>query len=107
RPVTPDELSAAKSALTLTLPGRWETNGAVAASLVEVVTYGLGDGYYDAFPGKVQALDAGQVAQASRFIRPDEIVWVVVGDRSRIEKGLSELGLGAPVLLDADGNPAK
>ncbi|MEY2669003.1 MAG: hypothetical protein RJA59_1641 [Pseudomonadota bacterium] len=107
RPVTADELSAAKGSLTLALPGRWETGGAVAGSVVEVVTYGLGDGYYDAYPGKVRALTTEDVAKAAKFIRPDEIVWVVVGDRTKIEKGLSELGLGAPVLLDADGNPVR
>jgi zinc protease len=107
RPVTPDELTAAKGSLTLALPGRWETINAVAGSVVEVVTYGLGDGYYDAYAGKVVALTPEQVAAAAKFLRPDQVVWVVVGDRSKIEKGLSELGLGAPVLLDADGNPAK
>jgi zinc protease len=107
RPVTPDELAAAKGSLTLALPGRWETGNAVAGSIVEVETLGLGAGYYDAYAGKVQALTPEQVAAAAKFIHPDEVVWVVVGDRSKIEKGLGELGLGAPVLLDADGNPAR
>jgi zinc protease len=107
RPVTDDELASAKGSLTLALPGRWETINAVAGSVVEVVTYGLGDGYYDAYAGKVQALTPEQVAATAKFIRPDEVVWVVVGDRAKIEKGLSELGLGAPVILDADGNPAQ
>jgi zinc protease len=35
------------------------------------------------------------------------VTWVVVGDRAKIEKGLSELGLGQPVPLDADGNAAR
>ena len=107
RPVTADELAAAKGSLTLALPGRWETGNAVAGSVVEVVTYGLGDGYYDAYAGKVVALTPEQVASAAKFIQPDQVVWVVVGDRAKIEKGLSELGLGDPVILDADGNPAK
>jgi zinc protease len=107
RPVTADELAAAKGSLTLALPGRWETGNAVAGSVVEVITYGLGDGYYDAYAGKVAALTPEQVAAAAKFIQPDQVVWVVVGDRSKIEKGLSELGLGAPVILDADGNPTR
>jgi len=107
RPVTADELAAAKGSLTLTLPGRWETGNAVAGSVVEVVTYGLGDGYYDAYAGKVRGLTTEQVAAAAKFIQPDQVVWVVVGDRAKIEKGLSELGLGAPVLLDPDGTPVR
>ena len=107
RPVTSDELAAAVGSLTLALPGRWETGNAVAGSLVEVETFGLGAGYYDAYAGKVRALTLEQVAAAAKFIDPDQMVWVVVGDRSKIEKGLADLGLGAPVLLDADGNPAR
>jgi len=107
RPVTADELAAAKGSLTLALPGRWETGNAIAGSIVEVETFGLGAGYHDAYAGKVQALTPEQVAVAAKFIDPDQVIWVVVGDRSKIEKGLAELGLGAPVLLDADGNPAK
>ena len=107
RPVSAEELSKAKDSLTLTLPGRWETNGAVAASLVEVEVFGLGAGYLDAYPGKVRSLTPEEVAAATRFIRPDQVTWVVVGDRAKIEKGLSELGLGQPVPLDADGNAAR
>ena len=107
RPVTADELAAAKGSLTLTLPGRWETNGAVAASLVEVETFGLGAGYYDSYPAKVQALSLAEVTAATAFLKPGQVVWVVVGDRAKIEKGLLELGLGTPVVLDADGNAAK
>jgi zinc protease len=105
RPVTADELAAAKGSLTLALPGRWETSHAVGGSMAEVVAFGLGDGYYDTYAGKVRALDLKQVADAARFLDPDRIVWVVVGDRAKIEKPLLELGLGAPVLLDADGAP--
>jgi zinc protease len=107
RPATGDELSAAKSAMALALPGRWETNAAVAGAIVESETFGLGAGYQDAYAGKIGAVTPEQVAAAAKIIRPGEVVWVVVGDRSKIEKGLSELGLGQPVLLDPDGSAAK
>jgi zinc protease len=42
---------------------------------------------------------------AERLIRPDKLVWVVVGDRSKIEKGIRELGLGEVHLIDSEGNP--
>ena len=40
-------------------------------------------------------------------INPNKFVWVVVGDRKKIEPGLRELGLGEPRAIDADGNPVK
>jgi len=33
------------------------------------------------------------------------VVWVVVGDRSKIEAGIRALGLGELKFLDADGKP--
>ena len=44
---------------------------------------------------------------AQQVVHPDQLVWVVVGDRSKIESGIRELGWGEIQLLDADGNPAK
>ena len=38
-------------------------------------------------------------------IRPDHLVWVVVGDRSKIEAGIRELNWGEIRFLDADGKP--
>ncbi len=43
---------------------------------------------------------------AKKFIRPDEVIWIVVGDLRRVEKGVRELGLGEVIRLNADGEPA-
>ena len=107
RPPTAAELGAAKDAMALALPGRWETINAVAGSVAEVLTFELGERYYDAYPGKVRALTAEEVARAARFIDPGQVVWVVVGDRSKVEAPLAALGLGAPVVVDADGNAVR
>jgi zinc protease len=44
-------------------------------------------------------------AIAKRVVRPDNITWVIVGDRAKIEAGVRELNLGDVKFLDADGNP--
>ena len=41
---------------------------------------------------------------AEDVIRPDNMVWVVVGDRDEIESNIEALGYGDIVLMDADGN---
>jgi len=107
RPPSAAELAAVKDSMSLALPGRWETGNAVAGSIVEVTTFGLGDRYYDTYAGKIRGLTPEGVARAATFVEPGQVVWVVVGDRAKVEKGLGELGLGAPVVLDADGNPAR
>jgi zinc protease len=104
--VTGDELGAAKNSLVLTLPGQWETMAAVGGSLQQIVTYGLADDYFDTYGAKVGALGAADVVRAAKAaVHPESVVWVVVGDRQKIEPGLKALGLGEIRLLDADGRP--
>jgi zinc protease len=42
-------------------------------------------------------------AAAKKFVRPDELIWVVVGDLSKIETGIRELNYGEVIHLNADG----
>jgi zinc protease len=107
KPLTADELAMAQSDLTLSLPGRWETNQAVAGSLAEIVTFGLARDYFDTYAAAVRSLTlANANAVARKVFRPDNAVYVVVGDRSKIEAGIRELNLGEVRLIDADGQPA-
>ena len=41
---------------------------------------------------------------AERYLKPQNMVWVVVGDRAKIEAGIRELNIGEVQFLDADGN---
>jgi zinc protease len=108
QPVTEKELSTAQKNQTLQLPGRWETDDAVATSLGEIVTFGLPDDYFGTYPARVRSLSVGEVEKAAQqVVHPDQLVWVVVGDRSKIESGIRDLGWGEVHLLDADGNTTK
>ena len=44
-------------------------------------------------------------ALAKKLIRPDEMIYLVVGDAATQLEGMKSLGFGDPILLDADGNP--
>jgi zinc protease len=105
-PIQPDELSRAQASLTLTLPGSWETMGALAGAISDIVTFGLDDRYYDTFAEKVRSQTVQSLtAAAATVVHPDRLVWVVVGDRAKIEPGLRELKLGEIRLIDTDGRP--
>jgi zinc protease len=105
-PVTASELGMAQDGLTRTLPGEWETQRAVARSIGEMVRFGLPDDYFATFPSKVRGLKTGDLdANAKKNLTPDKMVWVVVGDRAKIEAGIKELGWGDVKYLDPDGNP--
>jgi zinc protease len=108
RPVSEEEVAKAKANQTLELPGSWETMAAVGRSIGDIVRYGLADNYYQIYPDKVRELKVSQVeAAAQKVVHPDKLVWVVVGDRSKIEAGIRELGFGEIHLIDTDGNPIK
>ena len=108
RPVTPEELSKAQANLTLSLPGQWETIGAVGASVEEIVRFDLPHDYYSTFASKVRELQVADLTTAaSETIHPDKLVWVVVGDRAKIEPGIRQLNLGPLQFLDADGKPVR
>ena len=105
-PITQPELAMAQDGMTRTLPGQWETQGAVSGSIADMVIFGLPGDYYATFPGKVRALKTGDVdADARKTLTPDKMVWVIAGDRAKIEAGIKELGWGDVKYLDPDGNP--
>jgi zinc protease len=108
RPITETELANAQKNQTLALAGSWETLGAVANSIGEIVRYTLPDDYFTSYPKKVRALKLSDVGRAAdKVVHPDSLVWVVVGDRAKIEASLRELGWGDIKPLDADGNSTK
>ncbi|MEO0616742.1 MAG: pitrilysin family protein [Pseudomonadota bacterium] len=107
-PSTDEELTRVRSSNTRSLPGRWETIGAVSGSLAEMVRFEFPDDYWNTFAARTNALELAAVsAQAQRVLRPDSMIWVVVGDRSKIEASLGELGFDEIRLIDTDGNPVE
>jgi zinc protease len=106
RPPAANELQRAKNSATLSLPGRWETARAVAGALAEQIRFALPDEYWDGYADKVNAVTLDEVAAAARqAVKPEQLTWIVVGDRAVIEPDIEKLGLGDIELIDADGSP--
>jgi zinc protease len=106
-PATVDEMDKVKANNTLSLPGRWETAAAVLRDIGEIVDFGLPDDYWDTYSASVRGLTVDQVSTAAHeVIKPQNMIWVVVGDRKKIEPGIRELELGDISLLNTDGQPA-
>ena len=104
-PATDEEINKVKSNNTLSLPGRWETASAVLRDIGEIVTFDLPDDYWDTYADSVRNVSAGQIGTAAdAVIKPENLIWVVVGDRDKIESRIRELELGDITLLDQDGN---
>jgi zinc protease len=70
------------------------------------VAFGLDDRYYDTFAEKVRSQTVQSLTEvAGEVVHPDQMVWVIVGDRAKIEPGLRELKLGEIRVIDPDGKP--
>ena len=106
RPVTSDELARTQANETLSLPGSRETLDAVGGSIATILDSRWPDDYYDTMSGKIRALKTSDLdAAAKQVVRPDKLIWIVVGDRAKIEAGIRELNLGEIRFIDANGNP--
>lgn len=106
RPISQEELSIVQDNETLSLPGSRETQEEVGDSINDLVQYGLPDDYYDTMAAKIRALKPADAAAAAKIVvHPDNLIWVVVGDRAKIEAGVKELNLGELKYVDADGKP--
>jgi zinc protease len=106
RPVTADELTRIQANETLSLPGSRETIGSVGFSILDILQYGWPDNYYETMAGKIRALKTTDLdAAAKQVIHPEAMVWVIVGDRAKIEQGIKDAGIGKIHFIDADGHP--
>jgi zinc protease len=103
-PVNAEELAKIQANETLSLPGSRETLDALGQSIVDIVQFGLPDDYYDTYAGKVRALKTNDINEAAKqVVHPDQMIWLVVGDRAKIEAGVRQLNYGEFHLMGTDG----
>ena len=104
RTISQDELARALDKETLTLPGRWETAGAVAGDIASMVTFGLDESYWDSYVSRLRNLTLDQVqAAASENLKANELIWVIVGDRAKIEAGIRQANIGEVTIVSSEG----
>jgi zinc protease len=102
RPPSQAELDKTKLQEVLELPGSRETQNGVGRSMRTILQGGLPDDYWDTYSAKVKALTTGDLKDAVHtLIDPDHLIWVIVGDRAKIEKPIRELNLGEVRIIQA------
>ncbi|AXK73340.1 insulinase family protein [Lysobacter sp. TY2-98] len=106
RPLSAAEITKIKVNDVRSLPGSYETIGAVLGALSDNVLYGRPDDYVATLRERIEAQkDADVQAAATQIIHPDALTWVIVGDLSKIEAGVRSLNFGHVQVVDADGKP--
>jgi zinc protease len=102
--MTPAELLLSKDSIARSLPGRFERGTAAAATFAELFTYDLPLDYFSALPDRINAVTSDQAqAVAQKYILPDKMIVLAVGDRAKIEEDVKKLNLGKVEIRDTDG----
>ena len=104
KPVTDDELKMAKESTVRTLPAQFQTTGGTAGTIATLYLYDLPPDYYQTLPGRIASITAPDVqAVSKRYLVPDRMLVIAVGDRSKIEPQIMKLNLGNVAYRDLDG----
>jgi len=105
--ISADNLGFVKSAFLKSMAGRFETLGQLSGMLTPIVMNGLPFDYVKQREAFVKKLSlAGHKALSQKYLHPEKLVFVVAGDKETQFDKLKELGLGDPILVDKDAQPA-
>lgn len=106
--ITPTEFERTINGETRELPGTFETSGAVLGAMQTNDLFRRPDNYYDTLAGRYRKMTPAQLDAAARgALNPDNFVWVVVGDASKVKPQLDSLGLPVEVIPATALAPAK
>ena len=95
RPLTDGELRMAKDNIVRSLPGNFESARDVNGQLQDLWSFGLPIDYYAKLPAQIEAVTSADVqSAAAKYVKPENLLLIAVGDKTKIESGLKSLNLG-------------
>ena len=102
-PMPEGDLTRGKNYQALGFPSEFETLAGMASQLAQMAVYGLPDTFFNEYVPKIQAVTTAQAqASAQKYIQPDKFAIVVVGDLSKIEKGIRDANFAPVKVLTVD-----
>ena len=102
--IAPDEITKARASLLGRTAEALSTSAGTAATFADVGLHELPIDEPSRFMAAVADTDAAAIrALAVRYLDPDKLGIVIVGDRAVIESDLRALGLPAPLMRGPDG----
>jgi zinc protease len=103
KPAPAQELSRAKNYVSLRYPSAFETTGDMARRLEDALVYHLPDDYFAKYVQNIQAVTSSDVQRvAQKYVQPDKVIVVIVGDLKSIEPGVRALNLGPVRVMSID-----
>ncbi|MGH2810531.1 MAG: M16 family metallopeptidase, partial [Actinomycetota bacterium] len=105
--VTEQELMEATDSILFSVAELFDTNSSTVDTISNLYTLGLGQDNLRGLPGRLKVMSVSSIGEtAARYLTPDAMKIVLVGDRAKIEPQLSPLGLGRAAHRTPDGSPA-
>jgi zinc protease len=106
RPPSDDELAQAKASLVQSLPAAFASVDGVNRSIASIYTEDLPDDYFQRFARAVNAVSKDDVVRvAAKYIDPEHLTILIVGDRAKIEAPLVATKIAPITILDLNGDP--
>jgi zinc protease len=101
-----EDLQFSKDALLKSNARSYETLRALTGILDQIALYNLPVRFIEVQDSFVRGLtNFRHKALAQKYLHPDRMIYLVVGDANTQLAPLRELGMGEPVLLDKEGRP--
>lgn len=101
RPITAEERGRTIANSVLALPGEFERGSSFLSAMERNQLLGRPDDYYVTAARRLGALSVGDLNKAVQLFDAGKLLWVVVGDRAKVEPQLKSLGLPVEVVTPA------
>jgi zinc protease len=103
QPIPELDITRGRNYDALGYAGDFETNADIAAALSSLVFYQLPDDYFNKYVDKALAVTKkGVEAAAKKYIVPENMLVVIVGDQAKILEGVKKLNLGKITTLSIE-----
>jgi zinc protease len=101
RPFTKDELQRAKDDILNSFLFRYDTRDKILAERVRLEFYGYPADYLETYRAALEKVALEDLtAAAKKYIHPEKLAVLVVGNSTEIKPPLEDLGMGAPKPID-------
>ena len=101
RPLDSDELADCENQIVMGFPQAFETYQGICGQVANLVFDHKPLDDWQTYEKRVHACTAADMARiAQRYVRPDDLVFVIVGDRAKIEDSLRDLNIGPVVVVE-------
>lgn len=105
KPISQDEFKTEQTNSILSVAGNWETLESVQRVMIDMVEHHRGNDYANNYTSVLKKFTKEDIQSAAAgVIKPQNLTWLIIGDRKTIEAGIRALDFGPVQVLDVNGN---